>query len=102
VSRNELDPVELERIARVFEEQRGAIGSALGEFAEQVNHIRAKWDGKAALGFQNAAAAYEDRQGNLVRVLTESAESLRAHAGASRRATEEAAAAVSLQMPLEN
>ncbi len=99
-SASSLDPAELERIAGEFDSDRQAIVMALREFAIQVENIRRRWEGRASLGFQNAASVYEDRQNSLVRVLTASAESLRAYAGTSRAATEEAAAAVNIQMPL--
>jgi WXG100 family type VII secretion target len=97
---NRLDPVELTRIAGVFDTKRDDIAKALSQFESEVSIIASKWTGAAGMGFQNVAENWRQLQKGIVDLLTQSAGDIRAVAGQSRAASEQAAAAVNIQMPL--
>jgi WXG100 family type VII secretion target len=97
---NRLDPVELTRIAGVFDEKRDDIAKAVSQFESEVAIIASKWTGTAGMGFQNVAENWRQLQKGIVDLLTQTSGDVRAVAGVSRSATEQAGAFVNIQMPL--
>jgi WXG100 family type VII secretion target len=98
---NRLDPVELTRIAGEFDNNRDAITNALSKFEAEVGVIAAKWTGRAGMSFQNVAENWRQLQKALVDLLTETANDVRTVAGTSRAASEAAAAAIKIELPLD-
>jgi len=100
VSVNRLDPAELVRIAGKFESNRGEIEQHLATIERWVETTRPAWTGKAGLGYQSVNEMWGQQQRNLLGLLAEVTDLVRDHAGASRAATDQAAQAVNIQLPL--
>jgi WXG100 family type VII secretion target len=100
VSSTSLDPAELRRIAGKFESERAEIERHLSTIRQWVETTRPAWTGKAGLGYQSVNEMWGTQQGNLLRLLREVTELVRVHAGESEVATEQAAEAVKIQLPL--
>lgn len=100
MSLNRLDPAELRRIAGKMESDRLEIARHLSEIERWVEMTRPAWTGKAGLGYQSVNEMWGAQQKNLLKLLAEATELIRVHAGESRAATEQAAQAVNIQLPL--
>jgi WXG100 family type VII secretion target len=100
VSSTRLDPAELRRIAGKFESERLEIERHLATIRRWVETTRPAWTGKAGLGYQSVNEMWGEQQDRLLRLLQEVTELVRVHAGESEAATDQAAQAVKIQLPL--
>ena len=102
VSTSGLDPAELARIAGRFESTSNEIEEQLRVVQGWVDQTRPAWSGQAGMGFRSVGEMWGTQQARLITLLREAADLVRTHANVSVRATEEAAAAVRIPLPLDN
>lgn len=102
VSTSGLDPAELAQIAGRFESNSSQIEEQLRIIQGWVDQTRQAWSGQAGMGFRSVSEMWGTEQARLVRVLREAAEQVRIHGNASILATDAAAAAVRIPLPLDN
>ena len=100
MSSTRLDPAELRRIAGKFESERLEIQRHLSTIRQWVEATRPAWTGKAGLGYQSVNEMWGEQQDRLLRLLQEVTDLVRVHAGESEVATDQAAQAVKIQLPL--
>ena len=101
VSTSGLDPAELATIAGKFESNSNQIEEQLRVIQGWVDQTRPAWSGQAGLGFRSVSEMWGTQQARLVTLLREAAELVRSHARISIQATDEAAAAVRIPLPLD-
>ena len=102
MSKTGLDPAELARIAGKFDGNSGQIEEQLRVIQQWVEQTRPAWSGQAGLGFQSVSEMWGTQQTRLIRLLRETAESVRDYGRVSVAATDEAVAAVRIPLPLDN
>jgi WXG100 family type VII secretion target len=102
VSKSALDPAELARIAGKFESNSNQIEEQLRVIQGWVEQTRPAWGGAAGMGYQSVHEMWGTQQARLIRLLRETAESVRDYANVSVTATDEASAAVRIPLPLDN
>ena len=102
MSTSGLDPAELARIAGRFESNSGQIEEQLRVVQGWVEQTRPAWSGAAGLGFQSVSEMWGTQQARLIRLLRETADSVRGFATVSVSATDEAVEAVRIPLPLDN
>jgi WXG100 family type VII secretion target len=104
VSKTGVDPAALERVASNFDEKREQIKAQLKIITDAVERTRPAWQGNAGMGFQTTHQMWGEQQERIIRLLTETATSIRQFAGVSGVATQEAADAVkvTIDLPLDN
>ncbi len=104
MSKTGVDPAVLEQVASKFEDKRDQIKAQLKIITDAVERTRPAWQGNAGMGFQTTHQMWGEQQERIIRLLTETAVSVRQFAGVSGVATEEAGEAVkvTIDLPLEN
>jgi WXG100 family type VII secretion target len=104
VSKTGVDPAVLEQVASKFDDKRDQIRAQLKIITDAVERTRPAWQGNAGMGFQTTHQMWGEQQERIIRLLTETAVSVRQFARVSGVATEEAAEAVkvTIDLPLDN
>jgi len=103
VSKTGLDPAILAQVAGKFENNRDLIKEQLRIITDAVERTRPAWQGTAGMGFQTVGQMWGEQQDRIIRLLTETAQSIRDYASVSTTATQEAAQAVNvpIELPLD-
>jgi WXG100 family type VII secretion target len=100
VSKTGLDPAILAQVAGKFETNRSLIKEQLGIITNAVERTRPAWQGTAGMGFQTVSQMWGEQQDRILRLLAETAQSIRDYASISATATQEAEQAVNVPMEL--
>jgi WXG100 family type VII secretion target len=90
VSKQRLDPATLEQIASKFEHNRTLINEQFKVITDAVERTRPAWGGSAGTGFQSVHQMWGEQQDRILRLLAETAQSVRGTATVAGVATQEA------------
>jgi WXG100 family type VII secretion target len=95
-----LDPAVLAQVAGKFEANRDLIREQLRIITEAVERTRPAWSGTAGMGFQTVGQMWGEQQERILRLLTETAQSIRDYGALSASATQQAEQEMKVHMDL--
>jgi WXG100 family type VII secretion target len=100
VSKTGLDPAILAEVAGKFEANRDLIRQQLRVITDAVERTRPAWSGTAGMGFQTVGQMWGEQQDRIIRLLTETAQSIRDYGNLGAVATQQAEQEVKVHMDL--
>jgi WXG100 family type VII secretion target len=100
VDRTQVDAAILAQVAGRFEQVRDELKNKLTTLRGIVDGVRGDWQGSGGASFQNVTQAWHQRQDDLIRVLTETAQGIRGAGTHFASSNEEAAATINKSVDL--
>jgi WXG100 family type VII secretion target len=100
VDRTQVDAAILAQVAGRFEQVRDDLKQKLTVLRGVVDGVRGDWQGSGGASFQNVTVAWQQRQEDLIRVLTETAQGIRSAGTHFASSNEEAAATINRSVDL--